>query len=64
MIEKAYKYKFKVRVQLPDKSQVDEVHIVSEADTRFGESLACGKCVRYYESLKEEKEILDYRLYY
>lgn len=61
MMEKAYK--FKVRVQLPDKSQRDEVHIVSEADTHFGESFACGKCVRYYEGLKEKKEILDYRLY-
>lgn len=57
-------YTFKVRVMLPDKSQRDETHIVSEQDTRFGESFACGKCVRYYESLKEKKEILDYRLYY
>ena len=62
MMEKAYK--FKVHVQLPDKSQRDETHIVSEPDTRFGEAFACGKCVRYYEGLKEKKEILDYRLYY
>ena len=57
-------YTFKVRVMLPDKSQRDETHIVSEQDTRFGESFACGKVVHYYESLKEEKKILDYRLYY
>lgn len=57
-------YTFKVQVMLPDKSQRDETHIVSEADTRFGESFACGKCVRYYEGLKEKKEIFDYRLYY
>lgn len=57
-------YTFKVRVMLPDKSQRDETHIVSEQDTRFGESFACGKCIRYYEILKEKKEILDYRLYY
>lgn len=57
-------YTFKIRVMLPDKSQRDETHIASEQDTRFGESFACGKCVRYYESLKEKKEILDYRLYY
>lgn len=61
-MEKAYK--FKVRVILPDKSQRDETHIVSEQDTLFGEAFACGKCVRYYESLKEDKKILDYRLYY
>lgn len=57
-------YSFKVRVMLPDKSQRDETHIVNEQDTRFGESFACGKVVRYYESLKEDKKILDYRLYY
>lgn len=57
-------YSFKVKVMLPDKSQRDEVHTVNEPDTRFGEAFACGKCVRYYEGLKEKKEILDYRLYY
>ena len=57
-------YNFRVRVMLPDKSQRNETHIVSEQDTRFGQAFACGKCVRYYESLKEKKEILDYRLYY
>ena len=57
-------YTFKVRVMLPDKSQRDETHIVSEPDTRFGAAFACGKCVRYYEGLKEEKKIRDYRLYY
>ena len=61
-MEKAYK--FKVRVQMPDKSQREETHIVSEADTQFGGAFACGKCVRYYESLKSKKEILDYRLLY
>ena len=61
-MEKAYK--FKVRVKLPDKSQRNETHIVSEEDTPFGEAFACGKCVGYYDSLKEKKEILDYRLYY
>lgn len=57
-------YTFRVWVMLPDKSQRVETHIVSEQDTHFGESFACGKCVRYYESLKEEKKILDYKLYY
>ena len=61
-MEKAYK--FKVRVQLPDKSQRDETHIVSEADTHFGAVFACAKCVKYYEGLKEKKEILDYRMYH
>ena len=55
-------YNFRVRVMLPDKSQRYEVHTVSEQDTRFGHAFACGKCIRYYESLKEKKEILDYRL--
>ena len=62
MMEKAYK--FKVLVQMPDKSQRDEITHISEADTQFGEAFACGKCVRYYEGLKEKKEIQDYRLYY
>lgn len=62
MMDKAYN--FRVRVMLPDKTQRDEIHTVSEQDTRFGESFACGKVVRYYESLKEEKKILDYRIYY
>lgn len=61
-MEKAYK--FMVRVQFPDKSQREETHVVNEAYTQFGEAFACGKCVQYYDSLKEKKEILDYRLYY
>lgn len=57
-------YKFRVRVIKPDKSQTEEKHIVSEQDTRFGEAFALGHVVRYYEGLKEKKEILDYRLLY
>lgn len=54
-------YKFQIRVMLPDKSQRVEVHTVSESDTRFGSAMAMGKAVRYYESLKESKQILDYK---
>lgn len=54
-------YKFQIRVKLPDKSQRVEVHTVSEPDTRFGAALAMGKAVKYYETLRESKQILDYK---
>lgn len=55
-------YHFKIRVTLPDKSIKEEDMTVSEAGTRFGAALALGKVVRYYDSLKAYKEILDYRV--
>lgn len=55
-------YHFKVRVKLPDKSNRDEDMTVSEADSEFGSAMALGKVVRYYDSLKSYKEILDYRV--
>ena len=55
-------YNFKVRVKLPDKSNRDEDMTVSEADSKFGSAMALGKVVRYYDSLKSYKEILDYRV--
>lgn len=46
----------------PDKTQTEEVMKVNEQNTRFGEAFATGKVVRYYEALREKKEILDYRI--
>ena len=55
-------YKCHVRVKLPDgKSQV-EVYTVSESNDRLGEAVATGKVVRYYESLKDSKQIKDYHI--
>lgn len=55
-------YHFKIRVKTPDRKQTEETMIVSETDSRLGESIALGKVVRYYESLREEKKILEYRI--
>jgi len=55
-------YHFKVRVKLPDKSTREEDMTVSEVDSKFGAAMAMGKVVRYYDSLKAYKEILDYRV--
>lgn len=59
-MDKAYHYK--IRVKLPDKSTREEDMTVSEADSKFGSAMALGKVVRYYDSLKAYKEILDYRI--
>lgn len=55
-------YTFKIRVMKPDKTQIVETMKVNELNTRFGEAFATGKVVRYYEALREKKEILDYRI--
>lgn len=55
-------YHFQVRVKLPDKTTKEEDMTVSEAATKFGAALALGKVLRYYDSLKAYKEILDYRV--
>lgn len=55
-------YHFKIRVKAPDGKQSEETMIVSESDSRFGESIALGKVVRYYENLREEKKIVEYRI--
>lgn len=59
-MEKAYH--FQIRVTLPDKTTKEEDMTVSEASTKFGAALALAKVVRYYDSLKAYKEILDYRV--
>ena len=60
MVERAYH--FKIRVKLPDKSNRDEDMTVSERNNKTGAAMALGKVVRYYDSLKAYKEILDYRV--
>lgn len=55
-------YHFLVRVKLLDKSTREEDMTVSEAATKLGSAIALGKVVRYYDSLKAYKEILDYRI--
>lgn len=55
-------YTFKIRVMYPNKSQADEIMKINELNTRFGEAFATGQVVRYYEALREKKEILDYRI--
>lgn len=60
MVDRAYRYK--IRVKLPDRSEKVEDMTVSEADSKFGSAMALGKVVRYYDSLKAYKEILDYRI--
>lgn len=55
-------YRYKIRVKLPDKSSREEDMTVFEADSKFGSAMALGKVVRYYDSLKAYREILDYRV--
>jgi len=55
-------YTFRVQVKALNGSLTEEKHTVNEQDTQFGESFACGKVVRFYDGLKAEKKIKDYRL--
>ena len=55
-------YRFKIRVETPDSKQSEETMVVPETDSRLGEYIALGKVVRYYETLREEKKILEYRI--
>lgn len=55
-------YHFKIKVKTPDGKQSEETMIVSETDSKLGESIALGKVVRYYENLREEKKIVEYRI--
>ena len=55
-------YRYKIRVKLPDKSIRDEDMTVSESNSAFGSAMALGKVVRYYDSLKSYREILNYRI--
>ena len=55
-------YRFKIRVKAPDQKQTEETMIVSETDSKLGESIALGKVVRYYENRRDEKKILEYRI--
>lgn len=57
-------YHFRVQVLNPDKSKSIEDYQVRELDTRFGEAMATGKVVSYYEGLREKKTIVDYRILY
>lgn len=55
-------YRYKIRVKLPDKSSREEDMTVLENYSAFGSAMALGKVIRYYDSLKAYKEILDYRI--
>ena len=57
-------FRFLIKVVKPDDSTVIEEHSVVESDTQFGESLACGKVVSFYEELRTSGKIKDYRLMY
>lgn len=57
-------YHYRVQVLNPDKSKSIEDYHVREQDTRFGEAMATGKVVAYYERLREKKTIVDYRILY
>ena len=55
-------YLFRLRVKLPDGRTVKEEHKVVEAATKFGSAMATGRVVRFYENLKAQKKIKDYRI--
>lgn len=55
-------YLFRIAVKLPDGKTVHEEHKVIEARTKFGEAMATGRVVRFYENLKAQKKIKDFRL--
>lgn len=57
-------YHYRVQALNPDKSKTIEDYQVREQDTRFGEAMATGKVVAYYERLREKKTIVDYRILY
>lgn len=57
-------YHYRVQVLLPNKQKQIEDYQIREQDTRFGEAMATGKVVAYYEGLREKKQIVDYRILY
>lgn len=57
-------FRFLIKVVKPDDSASIEEHAVVESDTQFGEALACGKVVQFYEELRTSGKIKDYRLMY
>lgn len=62
MQDKVYCYRIKV-INIDDSVSWEE-HTVNEIDSRFGEAMACGKVVSFYEELREAKKIKDYHIVY
>lgn len=55
-------YKFTVSVKHLNGKITAEQHDILEKPSIFGESLATGKVVRYYENLKEKGKIKDFKI--
>lgn len=55
-------YHYKVRVKTPDGKLTTEHYTVNEVDSKMGSALATAKVCSFYETLKEKKTILEYRL--
>lgn len=55
-------YHFKIQVKNLDGRITYEYHTISELDSQLGSAMATGKVVRFYDSLKEQKKIKEYRL--
>ncbi len=64
MMDNTTLYHYRVQVMFPDKKTQMEDYQVREQDTRFGEAMATGKVVAFYDKLREKKKILDYRILY
>lgn len=55
-------YHFKIQVKTLEGRITYEYHTISELDTELGSAMATGKVVSFYDSLKEQKKIRDYRI--
>ena len=55
-------YHFRVLVKYKNGKSGVETYKVSESATEFGQAVATGKVVRFYDELRDSKEITDYRI--
>lgn len=55
-------YNFRIAVKYPNGKQGVETHVVVESNTDFGEAVAIGKVVRFYDGLLKDKAIKQYRI--
>ena len=55
-------YHFRIMVKYRNGKTGVETYKVNESSSDFGQAVAVGKVVRFYDNLREQKEIADYRI--
>ena len=55
-------HSYRIAVRMPDDHIKYEDHKVLEKDTAFGDAVAAGRVVRFYENLKSSGKIKDFHI--